>query len=827
MLPGFLRRRPAQRIATSFGWLAEKPFPRAETVAYAARYERGAYLLELRKAGYFAWEPLAGDRQYSDFSLRGQVGIDPSNGHSAVGFLLRYSDDENFYSFLVSGRGLFRFDLLRNTHPVPLIEWTALPAAPAEDGGRRGGEGEARKVRIIAHGSRFTFAVDEEWVGEIEEETIASGSVAFAAQNFAEAERGVFRLRHLELDTRPLAVEREHYRWSYFFPALPEARARLAETLFAQGSASAAAVQMRKALKGREGTVGERFLLAECYMHVSMFEEALAEIVEVLRRDPRHAEARAERANVLYLANKLLEARDDITAGFADGSLAPSPMLWNLLGNAEYGLGSWEKAAAAYRRAVEGQPEEPHFLRNAARSLERAGVGAEALDLYLRATRILFRGEAYEELSLILPRVLALEPGNREVRALEAKMLYHEGRVEEASVRLSALVDEGETDSAVHYLLGLILAARGRRDEALPHLEKAAGMEPSFPLYHFRLAETLRALGRDPRPSLDTAHSLAPQDSWINNLDGVLLMEAGDTAGAVERFKAAHAAAPDETDILINYSEALSLAGRHADAFSLLDGRDEARLANQRGNLLARQGDYEGAVREYEAALRLDPQSPAYKENCAAACIEIDMVHRAEELLSQVEPEHPSASVYNMIGTVAALKGEPARAELAYTAGLGLEPGNPDIATNLALLRLERGDWQKARAMAADVLADAPNHPRARALLAKIRERYEQRLLCAGCGREWWTPKDLPPQPGLTVRGEPPADAPAGRCPVCKKVYCVGCASAHLRESRFFCPGCGEFLRLSDDSLRWLLVRRLEEEKQALSPPGGLPGGST
>ncbi len=98
-------------------------------------------------------------------------------------------------------------------------------------------------------------------------------------------------------------------------------------------------------------------------------------------------------------------------------------------------------------------------------------------------------------------------------------------------------------------------------------------------------------------------------------------------------------------------------------------------------------------------------------------------------------------------------------------------------------------------------------------------------------GREWWAPKDLPPQPGLMVRGEPPADAPAGRCPVCKKVFCVGCASAHLRESRFYCPDCGEHLKLSDDSLRWLLARRLGQEKPAPpthgGPAGGPVGGST
>jgi hypothetical protein len=60
------------------------------------------------------------------------------------------------------------------------------------------------------------------------------------------------------------------------------------------------------------------------------------------------------------------------------------------------------------------------------------------------------------------------------------------------------------------------------------------------------------------------------------------------------------------------------------------------------------------------------------------------------------------------------------------------------------------------------------------------------------------------------VRGEPPAAAPAGRCPACKKVYCVGCASAHLREMRFYCPDDGEFLRLSDDPLKWLLARALD-----------------
>ena len=186
------------------------------------------------------------------------------------------------------------------------------------------------------------------------------------------------------------------------------------------------------------------------------------------------------------------------------------------------------------------------------------------------------------------------------------------------------------------------------------------------------------------------------------------------------------------------------------------------------------------------------------------------MVHRAEELLAQVEPDHPTASVYNLLGQVAALKGERARAELSYSEGLRLDPGNPDISVNLALLLRERGRHSEARDLLLSVLSDHPGHARAGSLLERIRAEHEQRIVCAVCGREWWAPRDLPPQPPMRVRGEPPADAPAGRCPSCRKVYCVGCASAHLREMRFFCPDDGEFLNLSDDPLKWLLARALE-----------------
>ena len=820
-------RRPPERIATSFRWLEPRPLPATESPSYSGRYEKGSYALELRKDSCFAWETVAGTGDFADVVVEAELELGPTNGHSAIGLLFRRVDDENFYSFIISTRGNFRIDVLFNKHPLRLVDWTRVPAPDDEQGAENGA---ARRVKIVAHGARFSFHIDDEWVAELEDEMLPAGGIGFAAQNFAGATRGSFRLRRLLVDARPLVVEKEHTRWRYYAPISPAARVRLAETLAGSGAFDAAAVQLRKALKDRDGTPREHLLLAECYLRLSFHEDALAEIERVCALQPDYPGAARERANILYLSQRLVEARDTLRAGFADGTIAQESGAQNLLGNAEYALGNWDAAIEAYGKAVEGEPDNPLFLQNAARSLEMAARDPEAVDMYLQSARILFAEEAFDELSLIVPRVLALAPEDPRVRALEAKMLYREGKTDEAFAALQKLEDEGSDDSAVHYLLGLIVAAKGRKADALPRFARAAALEKDFPLYQFRLAETQRFLGRDPREALARALALAPSDPWANNLCGQIRLEAQDPAGAIPYLETARAAAPAELDIGLNLSEALSLAGRHAEAMQVVEdvaaaAGDGARLANQRGTIASRQGDRDRAVREYETAIRLDPDAPVYKENCAAACLELDMVHRAEELLALVEPDHPSASVYNLLGQVAVLKGERARGVLAYRAGLDLDPGNADLTLNLALVQNERGKHEEARDLLAALLARSPGHERARALLQRIRDEHEVRISCAVCGREWWAPRALPPQQGIRVRGEPPADAPAGRCPRCGNVYCVGCASASIRNMRFHCPTCDEPLKHSDDALKWLLARAIEgpAERPGTASKGFLP----
>ena len=164
---------------------------------------------------------------------------------------------------------------------------------------------------------------------------------------------------------------------------------------------------------------------------------------------------------------------------------------------------------------------------------------------------------------------------------------------------------------------------------------------------------------------------------------------------------------------------------------------------------------------------------------------------------------HPTASVYNLLGQVAALKGERARAEPAGTTrACAATPATPTSPWNLALLLRERGRHDEARDLLLSVLWRIPaTRAPARSWTASgpSVSRGSSAPYAGGNGGPRGT--FLPSPPFACAASRRWMRRPV-RCPVCRKVYCVGCAAAHLREMRFYCPDDGEFLRLADDSLK-------------------------
>jgi predicted Zn-dependent protease len=405
-------------------------------------------------------------------------------------------------------------------------------------------------------------------------------------------------------------------------------------------------------------------------------------------------------------------------------------------------------------------------------------------------------------------------------------MLFHEGKKHQAEQLFSEVIGSGYSDSGSHYLYGLMLIEKQDRAAAEVHLTKATEIDPDYPLYWFRLAENRFLLDEDPWQALERAYALKPEDPWINNLRGQVLLKEKRYAEALPCFQRALESASEAASIYRNCAECLMRMERGEEALQLLatgiekadgltaDGSKEelASLHNQRGNCLVELGRCAAAIEDYEKALELVPDSRDYMQNCAACCIELDMIMRAEELLNDLLEERESASLYNLTGNLAVVTGELERARLAYLEGLKLEQDNREIKVNLLSLYIETDKVEEARELLAEMQGWADPPARCAYLKDRFQERFEELLECSACGRQWRVPKQLPPQPAFTIRGEPPGEAPAGRCEQCNRIYCIACASEWVEDGRLMCPECNKRLRLNDDSLKYLLLQSVGEQ---------------
>jgi tetratricopeptide (TPR) repeat protein len=796
---------------TDFRWFDKKRFANELAEDFSSKTRRGRLELKIRKSSCFAW--VLAPHQYGDFMIRARLNIGRENGHSSVGFVFRYNNQDNFYYFLLSNRNRFRFDVVFNQNPRHLIEWTAVPESVEE----------ATELRIIARDNDFSFFLGDEWLAGASDDTLKKGFVGFAAQNYEEKNEGVFLLNSLSIESRPVQVEQEYLRWTRYIPVSPQSRITLARTYADMGKHSEAVVQLKSAMKHLSDSADLHLLLARAYTQLKAYPESLACLDRVLQLQPENEQIRLEKADVLFLAGDFLRCRDYIESVLPQ--YAKDPQLRNLLGRCQYNLGNWESAADQYREAIELDPENAVYRVNLARCLERAGDSAGAVKNYFEAAGQLFRQELYEELSLVLARLKDLLPPDSdqayELKSFEGKMLFHEGKKHQAENLFTEVIDTGYLDSGIHYLYALLLIERQDRTTAEVHLAKAAEIDPDYPLYWFRLAENRFLLGENPWQALERAYALDAQDPWINNLRGQVLLGEKRYAEALPCFQKAMECESKAASIYRNYAECLMRLERGEEALQLLaegigraDGSVEelASLHNQRGNCLVELRRCAEAIEDYKKALELVPTRRDYRQNCAACCIELDMIMRAEELLNSLLEERESASLYNLTGNLAVVTGELERARLAYLEGLKLEEDNREIKLNLLSLYIETDKVEEAGELLAEMRGWADPPELYGHLQDRFQERFEELLECSACGRQWRVPKQLPPQPAFMIHGEPPGEAPAGRCEQCDRLYCIACASEWVEDGRLMCPKCNKRLRLNDDSLKYLLLQYVGEQ---------------
>lgn len=377
----------------------------------------------------------------------------------------------------------------------------------------------------------------------------------------------------------------------------------------------------------------------------------------------------------LYHSYRFLDAAEVCYLGARH--LAPRTPRWpHLLGHVYELRGEYELAAAAYREALAAGPQSPPLWLRLATALARLGRHGDAAPLFRE--------------------VLAADPSS----------------------------------AAAHYELGLAASERGDAAAAREHLEKALESAPGASVIHHPLGLAYRQLGdleraREhlaqagdravifPDPEIDALRGLRRTAGDLLTA-GTARDLAGDLDAAIEEYRQAVAAFPEDFEARLALGAALSRRGDAEAALHLQEARhlapDSALAHSQLAFHHAARGALEEAERLFRHALELQPE---YEEARLGLAQVLARQERHPEAIAQydaalrVDPREVGTRLLRAESLLALGREAEARQEL--DAVLEAEPGHPGASFRLAALHQEGGDSEAAVALYRGVLERAPD----------------------------------------------------------------------------------------------------------------------
>jgi tetratricopeptide (TPR) repeat protein len=346
---------------------------------------------------------------------------------------------------------------------------------------------------------------------------------------------------------------------------------------------------------------------------------------------------------------------------------------WLRLGEAEFKAGRYDRAEAAWRKARDLPVES-----DASASPQHVTEIPRAAYASLGLARIaLVRGDVdaarqiLEELVRSTPQFgsalrLLAESYRKLGREEEAALyVYRAGRVPPYSPYADPVVDELARESRNSILLLRLaseanLAINAEWSEYLTR--RALEFDPDNPEVVLKLARILRTVERN--------------------------------GEALELFKRYQSMVPGDYQVLAHIGSCLSAMGRFSEAETYfrqaLNELDDPVTHFNMGLLLARTNRLDGAIAEYEKALKLDPMHSDSRTNLAAALARQGRLDRAaHELRVLLEHDPENAGAHTNLGLVLLQLGQSTAAISQLQEALRLDPGLTPAREALDSLRIQ------------------------------------------------------------------------------------------------------------------------------------------
>jgi tetratricopeptide (TPR) repeat protein len=517
---------PEGKYTIDFAKINKSPFDIKAESSYYANLSKGALELGVKKENYIAWVDIP-EQEYEDHIIEAKYRLDSLGGYAAAGIIFHVIDDDSYYLTLVSSKGYFRMDLVKNGSPKTLIAWTDISDFNGTD----------IRLKIITYATDIILIVNDKWLGEINDGTLEYGRIGFALASYSEKGEEISEaqadsgnedqrdyickamLDYISIETRTRVIENEFKKWTDDSNINAENRLRLAETYAAMDEPVKAIDQIRRAWKRRDeviltvsATAGirtKRELLLAARMafrlgHYSEADEYLDAIIESWAESAEAKFAYQEKLKVLYEQNKYEDFKDFIIKYSL--KINKNIDFYTMLGRCHWELEEYTESAEAWDRAFEFTRDNCDstgngvYAANAANAYENTINKKAALARYIDAGKIFLSQDNMPELAAIMPKLSLLGEKNYEARSLVGKWAFSiedykkcANEFEAAHKIRCALKPRPKADPALYYLWGLLYYINGKNKTAIRLIKRAVRLAPDYELFRKKLEEIIKA----------------------------------------------------------------------------------------------------------------------------------------------------------------------------------------------------------------------------------------------------------------------------------------------------------------------------------------------
>lgn len=378
-----------------------------------------------------------------------------------------------------------------------------------------------------------------------------------------------------------LAILRLMHTLAAPYPAVPEASLAVAQAAGNADDQNTAVAATRRALELRPGWELAALFQARALQRGSA-DQAIVFLEGFLKGNPGARDARLSLARLLVSARRYPEARKQFE--ILVGEAPNNPEIAMAVATLSLQAKDYAAAELQLRRALEINPKEPDVVRlylgqvneelkrddQALKWYSSVAPGSEHfIAAQARYAGVLARQGRMAEARKYLQDIAAGDTRQRlQLTLAEASLLREAHAYQEAFEFLGAAVAKTPDEPDLLYDYAMAAEKVGRIDVLEANLRRVIAMRPTnahaYNALGYSLADRNERLA-EAYVLIETAHKLAPEDSYILDSLGWVLFRQGRHQEALGHLQRAHEARPD-AEISAHLGEVLWALGRQAEA---------------------------------------------------------------------------------------------------------------------------------------------------------------------------------------------------------------------------------------------------------------------